>query len=181
LLDALPLSPGIYLAGKVLSLWLSLAIGLSLAGLISGLVWWGLVGPFNWAIFAEMWFGAALIIAAINAASSALLAAGQPNNQRALMVGFGLAALGLIGLGFILIDTETVWRFFNPARPAAVLYYFLGWPGAMATPDEMTRTAVVWIQTIAGRDEVIASLLAGLGQVALLWLMVWQWLKRRAA
>ena len=67
LLDSLPLSPGLYLTGKLLSLWLSLLVSLGAAAAISGLVWWLMIGPFEVITFLELWFVGTLLLTLIQA------------------------------------------------------------------------------------------------------------------
>jgi hypothetical protein len=178
LLESLPLSPGVYLAGKLFSLWLNLLLSLGLAALLTGLAWWFLVGPFNLRLFLDLWAIGAAGLLLINAGTSLLLAAGQPNNRRAILVGGAYTFLCLMGLSFTFSLNDNLWRWFNPARPALILYYLLGFPGAAARSDEFGQAMLAFVQQVAGREAVLGSLAAGLLQVGLLWLIVWQGLKR---
>lgn len=178
LLDTLPLSPGVYLTGKLFGLWLSLFAGLALAALVAGSVWRLVIGPFNVGLYLELWLVNAALVLFINAGLSMLLAAGQPTSRRATMVGSVVVLLALAGLGFAFVDPG--WRqWFNPARPAVHLYYLLGFPGAIEGHDEWTREMVTFIQPIANPHTVRLALVTGLAQVGLVGLVVWQWLKRR--
>jgi hypothetical protein len=100
LLDALPISPAVYLTGKLLSLWLSLFAGLVLAALVDGGVWRLMIGPFNVRFYVEMWLVNAALVVFINAGLSMLLAAGQPTTRRAIVVGGVVILLSLVGMGF---------------------------------------------------------------------------------
>jgi ABC-type transport system involved in multi-copper enzyme maturation permease subunit len=180
-LASLPLGPGCYLIGKVLSLWLGLALGLGLAALVIAGVWRAVVGPFNPAIYAELWLLGVLPLALINAGLASLLAAWQPTNQRAMLVGAGFSLLCLLGLGLAFVTYGTFWDWLNPARPALLLYYFVGWPGAMQGNEMLSRLnqpALDLITQLVNRSRVGQSLLFGAGQVGLVWLLVWQWRRR---
>ena len=178
LLDALPLPPAIYLTGKLLSLWVNLLVCIGLAALVSGLTWWLVVGPFDVGRFLTIWFLGAAGLSLINAGSSMLLAAGQPDTRRAVLVGIGYAFICLVGVGLALVPVSPLWRSLNPARPAVLLYYAFGWPGLLANADDMTRLAVDYVRQLAGPKDVMASLMVGFGQVAVLWTIVWLWLRR---
>ncbi len=179
LLDTLPLSPATYLAGKLFSVWLNLLVALGLTMVIAGLVWRLTVGPFEIGLFLELWIIAAALLIIINAGTALLLAAGQPNTRRAIFVGGIYVLVCLAGLGFIFSTDTGWWRYFNPARPAAMLYYTLGFPGAVTGNDEWTRAGIEFLSQLAGRKDVFISLGVGLLQVGVVWLIAWQWLKRR--
>jgi pimeloyl-ACP methyl ester carboxylesterase len=176
LLDALPLSPGVYLAGKLFGLWLSLFAGLVLAALVIGGVWRLMIGPFDMGLYTEMWLVNAALLVFINAGLSVLLAAGQPSTRRAILVGGVVVLLALMGMGFALVDNGWL-QWFNPARPAVHLYYVLGFPGALAGNDERTQAVVAFVRHLANPPRVRLALATGLAQVGLVWLVVWQWLK----
>lgn len=178
LLDALPLSPGVYLAGKLFSLWLGLFAVLCLAAFAAGGVWRLVIGPFNVRFFVEMWLVSAALVVFINAGLTMLLAAGQPTTRRAILVGGVFVLLSLVGLGFAFADAGWL-RWLNPARPAVHLYYLLGFPGAMVGNDEWTRVVVAFVRQMANPQTVRIALATGLAQVGVVWLIVWQWQKQR--
>lgn len=181
---SLLLGPGSYLIGKVLSLWLSLALNLGLAALVIAGVWRIVVGPFDPAIYAELWLLGVIPLALINAGLASLLAAWQPTNQRAMLVGAGFSLLCLLGLGLAFVTYGTFWDWLNPARPALLLYYFVGWPGAMQGSEMLSRLNQPTLDLIAqlvNRTRVWQTLLFGAGQVGLVWLLVWQWRRRVSA
>ncbi len=172
LLDTLPLSPAIYVTGKLLSLWASLLVGVTLAALIAGLVWWLVIGPFSLGLFLHLWFIGALGLSLINGSTSLLLAAGQPSSRRALLVAGLYVLLCLIGTGFIFDVDAGWWRWLNPARPAVVLYYWFGFPGALSGSDDWTRAGVAYFQQATSTLEVLLTLGTGFLQVGLVWLLV---------
>ena len=192
LLNSLPLTPGLYLASKLLSLWLCLLIGASLVAGVSGLTWQLLVGSFNWAAYAEMWL-ALIAWLFINSGLSMLLAVGQPGVRRAAAVGAAWAFICLVGLGLGLAQqmsavlamaqgaapnlgfADWLWLALNPGRAALFLHYALG--GEISSvPAELLAAlrAVVTSQTVWW------TLAGGAAQTALAWLCAWGWLKRKA-
>jgi hypothetical protein len=179
LLDTLPLPSAIYLLGKLLSVWLTLLVGVGLAALISGGVWWVWVGPFPGGQDLAVWGGGAVLLILINAGSGLLLAAGQPTTRRAILVAGGYVLLCLVGLIFIFSPEVSLWSRLNPARPAVMLYYLLGSQEAGGN-DILTRGMRVLVQQVASRGEVLTALGVGLGQVGLLWLIVWLWLRKKS-
>jgi hypothetical protein len=176
-LDSLPLKPGTYLAGKVLGLWVSLMVGLATAALLIAGAWRLAVGPFDLAVYAELWLVGVLPTALIQAGLAALLAAGQPTNRRAMLAGGAWSLLCLFGIGLAFVTYGTFWDWLNPARPAVWLYYLVGWPGAMRGKGVLSQSALNLIGQFVNQKRAIQSLGAGLGQVGLVWL--WVWLRRR--
>lgn len=175
LLDTLPLSSGAYLGGKLLSLWLSLFVVIILVMLISGSVWWFVIGPFDITLFLEVWVVGITWLVLINAGLSMLLAAGQPSTRRATLVGAGYVLLCLVGVSFAAAAATRPgwWHGWNPARPLILLYYLLGFPGAVSGYDDWTRAGVALVQQAATRQAVLGSLAAGLAQVGVVGLVVW--------
>ena len=173
LLESLPLTPGTYLAGKMLSVWVSLLAGVGLAALIGSVVWWGLAGPFSLGIYFEVWSVGVASMALINSGLGVLLAAGQPTNRRAIFVGvaFAILSLALFGPGMILHGTN--WNLLNPSHPELGMYYFFGWPGAGAgDPLSLRATA------LASRSAALRDIAAGAAEVAVAWIVVWAWLRQ---
>jgi hypothetical protein len=60
-----------------------------------------------------------------------------------------------------------------------MLYYLLGSQEAGGN-DILTRGMRVLVQQVASRGEVLTALGVGLGQVGLLWLIVWLWLRKKS-
>ena len=88
LLDALPLSGSTYLLGKVLAVWVSLLLAISISGVVTGVVSTVVFGALDVGEWANMWLGGFLVMGLLASGISILLAAGQPNRRRALLVGF---------------------------------------------------------------------------------------------
>jgi pimeloyl-ACP methyl ester carboxylesterase/ABC-type transport system involved in multi-copper enzyme maturation permease subunit len=171
LLDSLPLSTGTYLAGKMLGMLLTTLGGLALGFVVIGMAWRLAAGPFDYASYARLWVLGALPLLLMNPALGLLLAAGQPSNRRALLVGIGLCILcGLAWVpGFALLGTR--WTYINPSRLVFFLY-FLSTPTAESAATlrvltQMLRGALGW------------SIAAGLLETALVYAGVWGWMRWR--
>jgi len=164
LLDSLPLTPGTYLAGKLLGLWACLAGGVLLGLALTGLAW-RLAGPFDLRPFVDMWLVGVGGVVVLNGTLGLLLGAGQTNRWRAVLLGAALVAAMVFTLGpGLFAEPGSAQEIWNPARPALLNYHNAGW---LLAPDQ--RTAY-W-QTLA----------LGAGQAAVLGAVVWAWLRRRSA
>jgi len=166
LLNSLPLSPGVYLLGKLISLWVSLTVCLACVALVSVSAW-RIVGPFNFKIYGEMWAVGVWPLALITATLAALLAAGQITNRRAALVGIAVIIFAVIGQVIGYPAGEVWWNYWNPGRPTPMLYYLLGWPGfevgqpastqrLMFAFQHLTSLSGVWLTHLAGLLEVLA-------------------------
>ena len=86
LLDALPISRGIYLAGKLIGAWLALLSSLVIVGLVAPTFWFLRVGPFDLGPYLEMWLFGGVSLVIINTGISILLSVGQPTRRRAILL-----------------------------------------------------------------------------------------------
>jgi hypothetical protein len=121
-------------------------------------------------------------LALINAGLASLLAAWQPTNQRAMLAGGAFSLLCVVGLGLAFVTYSTFWDWLNPARPAVLLYYMVGWPGAMAGGgifSQLDQAALEFIGQFVNRTRVWQSLAGGTIQVGLVGWLMWAWRHRR--
>lgn len=109
-LRALPLAHRTYLLGKVAGTWLGLLVVMALVCMMIGLAGWLLIGAFDLALWLTLWISGLLLFTLFAGAFSVLLAAGQPNRRRAVLVGLVAVAVMVaiyfrspIGLFYILI------------------------------------------------------------------------------
>jgi pimeloyl-ACP methyl ester carboxylesterase len=172
LLDSLPLSPGLYLAGKLVSMWAAVFAGLALGMVVIGAVWGLAVGPFDLRWYANVWLAGAAPMAFINPGLSLLLAAGQPTGRRALLVGIGFAVVCVLLQvpGFLMLGSA--WNILNPSHPVLFLY-FLGTPNASPSDDPLT----LFLSHYITPEAVTWTVVAGLAQVLILWAVVWAWMR----
>lgn len=107
----------------------------------------------------------------------ALAAAGQPTNRRAIFVGaaFAIAGLALFGPGMIMHGS--IWNLLNPSRLELGMYYMFGWPGAGAGTGD--STVLLRATALASRAAALRDIATGAAEVALAWVIVWGWLRRK--
>ncbi len=174
LLDSLPLSPGLYLAGKLVSMWAAVFAGLALGMVVIGVVWGLAVGPFDLRWYANVWLAGAVPLAFMNPSLGLLLAAGQPTGRRALLVGIGFAVVCVLLQvpGFLMLGSG--WNVLNPSHPVLFLY-FLATPNASPSDDPIMALLTRYVTP----EAVTWSIAAGLAQVLILWAVVWAWMRRR--
>ncbi len=168
LIDGLPLTPGTYLAGKVLGWWTSAAIGLLVAMVVVAAGLSVLIGPFDLAQFALAWIATAWGIGLVNSALSLLLAAGQPTRRRAIVVGVLFAAVCLFANITLLVNSGIWWDILSPGRQAVSMHFFL-----LAFSERLPGS-------VATTEQVIWSLTGGVLEVAGVWAAAWLWLRRKA-
>ena len=172
LLDSLPLTTGAYLAGKVLGALASVAAGLAFAMVAISVLWVVLVGGFNPGPYVQMWLVGALGMAVVNTSLGVLIAAGQPNRRRAVLVGVALSLVVLSQMTSDLADDpDSAGFLLSLARPALFNYYISGWLG-QSLGSFGTATTL---------RHVGLTLLVGAGQAAVVGAAVWAWMRWREA
>jgi hypothetical protein len=160
LLDTLPLTPGVYLAGKVLSVCLGLLSLLTGAMLAIGAVWWWVLGPFEISLYLQMWVGGAMPLAVLNGGLVVLLAANLVNRRQAALVGL---ALTLLSIATMFVTLSNPWlNALSPARSALLRYFLRETTPALAASG--TSEHVAWALGIGGAELMVAWLLAWLGR-----------------
>ena len=169
LLDGLPISTGIYLAGKLFGYWLSVAIGSGAAMLIVGVTLYLLKGAFAFGDYISLWVEMILGIGLINSGLSLLLAAGQPTRRRALTIGIVFVVMCMFGnLGEQSRQYNTVVAYLNPGRPVITGYLLLSkW-----IPESILHVS---------RQDMYGAIFVGLLQVAVVGLIVGLWMRRSTA
>jgi len=168
ILDALPLTPNLYLAGKLLSICPPLLIGLALAALLSGVLAWLQNGPYQVRTLATFWITGLIPLALFSSQVAVSFSAGQSSRRRAILTGLlavpvGLAASFLLPVNRFLFAalfrmSLTPEKLADPAVVASLPRY----PEALA-PDTLLRLggtltimALIWLATARsirlGRD-----------------------------
>lgn len=87
MLDALPVSRGTYLTGKLLGVWAGISMVLMISGALYGLTGYFLHGPYEPEVYVSVWAIAIWPVALFTSGMGLLLAAGQPTRRRAIAVG----------------------------------------------------------------------------------------------
>jgi hypothetical protein len=133
LLDTTPLSPAVYLAGKVFAAWLGLLAGLALVGVAFLLFCTWRYGSFDLALYWRLWVGLVFPNALIAAGFSILLNTLVPSRRTAVLLGIALIPLAILmfsAIGVTLFINLT--RVFDPAGAVgqtsyeATINYFVG-------------------------------------------------------
>ncbi|MEQ8674278.1 MAG: hypothetical protein RLP44_11085 [Aggregatilineales bacterium] len=161
LLRTTPLTPAVYLWGKLIGTWLATLSSVFIVMIIATIAWISQVGKFDYVLYAEIWLVNAFSITILNGSLGVLLAVGQPNRRRAIVVVIGLFALLVFVLGF---DFGEYWNLASPAR-MPMLTYFIPIEGQ----EEL-------ITTVFNR-QVMLSILMGFVELLIIWLAAWGWLK----
>lgn len=108
LLDTTPLPRWVYLAGKVLGVWISLLIGFAIAGVVFGIAAHVLIGAYYLDVFLRTWvviiFGCLLVASAVSIIVPALL----PTRRTALIAGIALMPLAVFAYVLIIIGLFSV-------------------------------------------------------------------------
>ncbi|MBN1584103.1 MAG: alpha/beta fold hydrolase [Anaerolineae bacterium] len=95
LVDAVPVTRGVYLAGKVLSVWSSIAVAMVLSALLNGTLAWIQNGPYRSGVLVAFWATGLIPLALFASAMGVLLSARQPNRYRAVLIGLAVAVASL--------------------------------------------------------------------------------------
>jgi hypothetical protein len=167
LLDSLPLSREVYLAGKGLSIWAGLLIGMAGVALLDGWLGRSRHGPTSPVNYLHLWaFGLAPLALFISGAS-VLLAAGQPTRRRAAYIGVAVAGFGLFAPAFVRYNASwspasLVHPGFFIAKQSGLVQVFA--QAEFGTPLTITVPIPLLVTT-------------GAVQLVLIWLIVWLWLR----
>lgn len=161
LLETTPLTPAVYLWGKLIGLWLAVFAGLAVVMVIVTIAWFSKVTGFDYGLYAEIWFVNVVAITILNGSLGVLLAVGQPNRRRAVVVVIGLFIALMLVLSF---NFGELWELGSPIR-LPMLTYFI----PSENQDEL-------ITTVFNR-QVMLTIFVGAVELAFVWLAAWGWLK----
>jgi hypothetical protein len=162
LLDTVQLPKYAYLIGKMSGAWLSTLSSLLLVAVISGLVWWFLIAPFDVSAYLPIWIVGGLFMALINIGLIVPMTADSPNSRIAILICIALFVLVPLAIG---LTPRGDWLDgFSPLRPGLFYHYLrLTWN----MPQQLL--SIEW--TIA----------SGLIQVVVMSMGMWAWLRLRDA
>ena len=130
ILSGLPLPGSIYLAGKVLSIWLIFGACSLLQAIINGVMAWIQIGPYHVEILAAFWVFGLLLLGCFSSGVAILLSVDVVNHTQAIMIGLLTAVISL-GVFFILPTRDYLWS----GLLISSLVQF-------STPDQVARAAV---------------------------------------
>ena len=170
-LRGLPLSNVVYLGGKLFAIWVSVLASTAAALIATGLVWWLVIGPFDLFLYLQMWLLGMAPLAMLNAGLSTLLALGQLNSRRAILIGVFISVASVFSLIQSLknLEQRSLGDLFSIARPALFLYYFqnMQMPGA--------KISITPVSTA----QVLATIVIGLLELLLVGMVMHAWINRR--
>ena len=110
LFKALPITPGIYLAGKLLGVWAGIVTGWLGVGIISGVGIWFILGVYDWRVFVSLWVLLPLP-AVLTAATMSVLASALVQTRRLSV----LVGLLVMPLSFAVILLGMIWFIHVPS------------------------------------------------------------------
>lgn len=114
--DTLPISPGLYLAGKVGGVWLGVGLMVGMVALLSALFAWVRLGPLHVVPYARIWLTTILPAGLFVSGMSVLLAAAQPSRKRATLVGGMVALYSMVTVVF---TVNRVYDWLHAVMPSA--------------------------------------------------------------
>jgi hypothetical protein len=162
LLDTVPLPKYAYLIGKMSGALLSTFSSLLLVAVISGLVWWFLIAPYDVSAYLPIWVVGGLFMTLMNIGLIVPMTAGSPNSRIAILVCIALFVLIPLAVG---LQPRGDWLDgFSPLRPGLFYHYLrLSWN------QPLRLLSVEW------------TIVSGLIQVVAVSMGMWAWLRFRDA
>jgi hypothetical protein len=187
LLRSLPWGHGVYLAGKLLSVWAGVVCGMAVAAVLSLLVGWAFLGAQDVRAHLALWGYGLLPLALYVSGMGALLAATQSTRRRAALVGVAFAVYCVV---MLLTTSFTLWDALSLARPSSVVAVQQAYLeqeiadlvqeyGSFSDLDTFDRMSIAALGLRLGISQGLVPLALGSGalQVALVWLVVWLWMQ----
>ncbi|MCB9451578.1 MAG: hypothetical protein H6672_09065 [Anaerolineaceae bacterium] len=160
-LDAMPLHTGTYLLGKLLGLWLALAVALLIAMFITGTLWWLATGAFDMLVYFQIWVFGIGVVVLLNSGLGVLLPAGLTTRRRAILwnTAWIIVLAGLVqGSDFL--------SYFNPLRMPIINYHIAVY-APMFSPSPESDQLVTLLKPLVG----------GLAGLAIVFCVAWMWLR----
>ncbi|MFN8374724.1 MAG: hypothetical protein U0694_17815 [Anaerolineae bacterium] len=172
LFRTLPLASSVYVAGKVLGVWLASLSSMGLSLLLLGVLWRLQVGAYDLFAYLDMWLFGAALVGLLNSALAVLLASTQPSRRRALLLMGGLFLLPSLLIPASTYDTS-LWGYMNPIRGAVLNFYLNAFSRALSDPTGWTFG---W-----QAPEVWGTLLLGSLEILVLGLLAWAYVRWQEA
>jgi len=173
LVDSLPLSPGVYLLGKLLSAWISILVGLAGVAVLYGLEGWLIHGPYEMGMYLVLWVVGVAPLALFTSGMSVLLPAGQPSRRRAIAVG---VAFAVYCVTMMATTSGTIEDVVCLARPS-IFFVLHGRHGG--TFQDVFGLGVLADIGLISYPTTQIPLAIGIGalHVVLVWLVIWVWMR----
>lgn len=169
LLDSLPVTSAVYLAGKLTGFWLA-GLSSALIGMaVIGVLWWLRSGNYDIGPGLDLWLAVIFPLVILKGGLAVLIGAMQPNRRRA-----ALAIIVVFIVTFALgrsLDNPTMSIYLNPV-PYSVLM------SSLSTPfTALASTPVAAPPSNLNSPDVMPVLFAGVIQLVIVWAAVWAWLR----
>jgi hypothetical protein len=186
LLDSLPRGYGVYLAGKLLSVWGSVLGGMLVVAALALLTGRVFLGPQHVLAHLAVWGYGLLPLALYVSGMGTLLPAAQPTRRRGVFVG---VAFSVYCVAMLLTTSFTLWDAISPARPSSLFALQQAYLeramseaqalGSVRYGDEFGQLLAlnVGLAEQFPRRLVPLTIASGALQVALAWLVVWLWMQ----
>lgn len=186
LLDSLPWGYGVYLVGKLFSVWGGVLCGMIVVAALALLTGRVFLGPQHVLAHLVVWGHGLLPLALYVSGMGTLLAAPQPTRRRGVFVG---VAFSVYCVAMLLTTSFTLWDAISPARPSslfALQQAYLEQAVAEAQmldsfsdgdPFGQMSAVSIGLAERFPRRLVPLTIAGGALQVALAWLVVWLWMQ----
>ena len=135
LLDTLPLSKAGYLAGKLLSVWAGLVVGLVVIGAICAVVIRLVIGEYDLRVFAALWLATLLPMSFVASGMTVLLATVVSSRRGAVIIGLLVMPFVLILAFTSVVSFAGVGALIEPVYAVGVLMM----PGAETNAEIVSR------------------------------------------
>lgn len=154
LIESLPVTPEVYLTGKLIGAWAAMISAVLPIMVVSAAVFWGLHGAYDLGAYFAMWGVGALSLIILNGGMGVLLPAMQPTRRRAIVLMLGLVFILPIVLGA------------NLDNPTSLIDYLL-----------LIRAPIIthYVSINRGYEGLVNAISIGLIELVLVWVGVWRW------
>jgi hypothetical protein len=161
LLEALPRSTAVYLWSKLLGAWAAVLVGMLITMIVLLIGWRLRLGPYNLALYFEMWLIGAIPMALANTGFGVLVGAMQPSRRRA--VALVIAAMLSGAILTTLLGGLANWA---PTRGPVFTYYLNQSIEGLLKSTPYTGFSA---------PDVVLTILFGFIELVVLWILVWGW------
>lgn len=175
--DTLPLTPGVYLLGKVLGVWVCVIIMIVAVVALLWIAGQFVLGPIDLVPFARLWLTVIIPAALFVSALSVLLASRQTSRRRATLIGSLIAIYCLLTIPFI---ESNAYGWGESALPSAWLTLALS--NAFHTVANSTELPAALLQFALIPEAFLWQTAVAMSvQLLFIWLIVWGWWQWRQA
>lgn len=166
-LNSLPLSRGVYLAGKIAGAWLAALSSLAISAAAVSVIWRLRVGDYNPLPFLDVLLAGALPLLVIHGGLGILIGATQPSRRRALF-----AIIIVLIVPALIPLSGTLWQIVLPGHMDIMNHFLNTSLTAMVTTPSVLPAPPLTDATLR------QTLLIGAAQLLVVWAAVWVWQRR---